>query len=68
MFVVEPHRGKGVNKLILNSLLQWCKQRKIFEIKLDVYDTNYPAIKAYEKLGFNKHMISMRLDITDIDC
>lgn len=67
MFVVEPHRGNGVNKLILNSLLQWCKQRKILEIRLDVYDTNYPAIKAYEKLGFKKHMINMRLDITDID-
>jgi len=65
MFVVEKHRGKGVNKLILDTLLQWCHTRKIFEIRLDVYDTNFPAIKAYEKAGFKKHMITMRLDITD---
>ena len=67
MFVPEEHRGKGLNKLIMNVLLKWCKTRNIHEIRLDVYDTNPSAIRAYEKAGFTKHMINMRLDIEDLD-
>ena len=63
MFVSNQHRGKRLNKLIIDALLEWCKSRNIFEIRLDVYEDNLPAIKAYEKVGFKKHMINMRLDI-----
>ena len=63
MFVPEKHRGKGYNKLIMDALITWCKGRNVFEIRLDVYDVNYPAIKAYEKAGFEKHLITMRLNI-----
>ncbi len=66
MFVDEDHRGKGLNKIIIDGLLKWCKSKNIFEIRLDVYDTNLPAISAYEKVGFKKHMITMRLDIHDL--
>ena len=66
MFVPEKHRGKGLNKLIVDVLLKWCKERDIFEIRLDVYDENPSAIRAYEKVGFKKHMINMRLDIEDV--
>ena len=67
MFVSNEHRGKQLNKLIINTLLEWCKSRGIFEIRLDVYDDNIPAIRAYEKVGFKKHMINMRLDIENMD-
>ncbi|HMC01144.1 MAG TPA: GNAT family N-acetyltransferase, partial [Flavobacteriaceae bacterium] len=67
MFVPESHRGNGYNKLIIDALLKWCKEKNIFEIRLDVYDDNLPAIKAYEKAGFKKHMINMRLDIKNMD-
>ena len=67
MFVPEKHRGKGLNKLVVDVLLKWCKERDIFEIRLDVYDENPSAIRAYEKVGFKKHMINMRLDIEDVD-
>ena len=65
MFVHKAHRGQGLNQLIINELLKWCKERKIFEIRLDVYDDNLTAIKAYEKVGFKKHMINMRLNINN---
>ena len=67
MFVPEKHRGNGYNKLVLNALLKWCKLQKVYEIRLDVYDTNPPALRAYEKAGFKKHLINMRLDIKDLD-
>jgi len=65
--VSENHRGKQLNKHIIDALLQWCKSRNIFEIRLDVYEDNIPAIKAYEKVGFKKHMINMRIDIKSFD-
>ena len=65
MFVPEKHRGNGYNKLIVDQLLAWCKERKIYEIRLDVYDVNEAALRAYEKAGFKKHLINMRLDISD---
>lgn len=65
MFVHNDHRGQGLNQLIINELLKWCKAKQVFEIRLDVYDENLTAIKAYEKVGFKKHMINMRLNIND---
>ena len=67
MFVPEKYRGNSYNKLIMNALLKWCKNRSVFEIRLDVYDVNESAIRAYEKAGFEKHLINMRLDIENID-
>jgi len=65
MFVPEEHRGKGLNKLILNALIDWCKTRNVFEIRLDVYNVNKTAIKAYKKSGFKNYLINMRFDIED---
>ena len=65
MYVPEEHRGKGLNKLILNVLIDWCKARNVFEIRLDVYDVNETAIKAYKKSGFKNYLINMRFDIED---
>ena len=67
MFVPEKHRGNGYNKLIIDALLRWSKSKNIHEIRLDVYDSNPSAIRAYEKVGFQKHMIKMRMDINDLD-
>ena len=65
MFVPENHRGKGYNKLIMDALIQWCKDRDIFEIRLDVYEVNNSAIRAYEKAGLKKHLITMRMNLND---
>ena len=65
MFVPEQHRGRGLNKLIINALLNWCREKGLDEIRLDVYQVNDPAIKAYEKAGFTKHLINMRLNLNE---
>lgn len=67
MYVSEIYRGKQLNKYIIDALLKWCKSHNIFEIRLDVYQDNIPAIKAYEKVGFSKHLINMRLDIENLN-
>ncbi len=67
MFVPEKHRGNGYNQIVLDALLAWCKEHGVFEIRLDVYDVNEPAISAYLKAGFKKYLINMRLDIENLD-
>ncbi|MCO5936259.1 GNAT family N-acetyltransferase [Mucilaginibacter sp. RB4R14] len=63
MYVLPQHRGKGINKLVINALKEWSVQQGITEFRLEVYFGNVAAIKAYEKVGFNSHMIEMRMGL-----
>ena len=63
MFTKENFRGKGVNHSIINYLYDWSLSQGIYEIRLEVYPTNIPAVKAYEKLGMVKTMQTMRIDL-----
>ncbi len=63
MFTLPQYRGQGINATIIEALKQWCSSQSINEIRLDVYDGNTSAIKAYEKVGFKKHLINMRMEI-----
>lgn len=61
MYVVPDHRGKAVNQMIIQKLVEWSHARGLKEIRLQVYSENAPAIKAYEKVGFKKILTEMRL-------
>jgi RimJ/RimL family protein N-acetyltransferase len=63
MYVDPAWRGKNINQLIIESLKQWSVSMGISEMRLDVYYDNIVAIKAYEKAGFNKLMIQMRIGL-----
>jgi ribosomal protein S18 acetylase RimI-like enzyme len=63
MYVLPEHRGKGINKMIIDALATWSASKNITELRLDVYHDNESAIKAYEKCGFTKHMIAMRMGL-----
>ena len=65
MFVPEEHRGQGLNQLIIKKLIEWCKGKGLSEIRLDVYQTNESGLRAYEKAGFKRHLITMRLNTED---
>lgn len=61
---VEPEfRGQGISQQVIQALFEWAKQQGIVEVLLDVYNDNSPAIKAYEKLGFNKSLVQMRVEV-----
>lgn len=61
MYVEQEYRGQGVNQLIIEKLIDWSHQKGLTEIRLQVYDDNVPAVKAYEKAGFKKILTEMRL-------
>jgi ribosomal protein S18 acetylase RimI-like enzyme len=64
MYVEPAFRGRGINQQIIAELKTWILSQNITEVRLDVYFNNENAIKAYQKAGFAKHMIQMRMDIT----
>jgi len=61
MFTLPEYRGMGVNTKIIENLKQWSYSKGFKELRLTVYDENHGAIRAYEKAGFKKHIIEMRL-------
>lgn len=64
MFVSPQHRGKGVNGKIIEALKSWVMSKGITEMRLDVYYQNESAIKAYEKMGFQKLLVNMRMGLS----
>jgi GNAT superfamily N-acetyltransferase len=64
MYVKLEHRGKGVNQKIIEALKQWAIAQGITELRLDVYHDNLPAVKAYEKAGFSRLLIEMRMGLS----
>lgn len=62
MYTHPDFRGKGINKMVIDALKQWSDSKGLREIRLTVYEENLGAIKAYEKVGFKKHIIEMRLE------
>lgn len=65
MFVLPDYRGQGINKLINDALFSWARSKNIDEIRLEVYAENSAAIRAYEKAGFTKNLLEMRLSLSE---
>lgn len=63
MYVKPNFRGKKISKLILVSLKKWALKKGLKELRLDVYNNNTNAIKAYEGFGFAKSLVNMRIEI-----
>jgi ribosomal protein S18 acetylase RimI-like enzyme len=63
MYVDPRHRGKAINLKIIEALKNWALSQHITEMRLEVYVDNASAIKAYEKAGFSKHMLEMRMGL-----
>ncbi len=66
MYVDPDYRGRGVNQKIIDGLKTWSAAQNVTEMRLDVYFNNDNAIRAYEKTGFVKHMIEMRMNIKSL--
>ncbi len=63
MYVLPSHRGQGINGQILQSLIDWSREKGIKEIQLEVYSENKSAIKAYAKKGFKPFIQNMILSV-----
>ena len=63
--VKDEFRRQGIGDKILKHLLKWFKERDVFEAMLKVYDTNEGAVNLYEKLGFEKGLVEMKINLRE---
>ncbi|WP_240183051.1 GNAT family N-acetyltransferase [Pedobacter jeongneungensis] len=49
--------------MILKALINWAKTKGLSEIRLEVYDENIAAKKAYLKAGFKPNLLEMRMEV-----
>ncbi|GAB6988280.1 GNAT family N-acetyltransferase [Paenibacillus pini] len=53
MSVRYDHRGRGIGKVLLRSLIDWATENPLIEkVNLDVFATNDRAISLYQSMGF----------------
>jgi GNAT superfamily N-acetyltransferase len=50
--VAVAHRGKGYGEALMRAVIQVARDRGLRELWLEVLTPNEPAIRLYEKLGF----------------
>lgn len=62
MYVRKVYRGRGLSQLLIESIRKWFQKKNILEVILHVYAKNPRAIRAYEKSGFESHLIEMRFN------
>ena len=65
MYVEPEWRGQGLNQLIMDELMAWSKNQNVRHFRLQVFLHNQAAIKAYEKAGFQSHMIEMVMQLDE---
>jgi GNAT superfamily N-acetyltransferase len=64
MYVEPGVRGQGINKMIIESLISWSKDRGVYDFYLEVYVGNRAAIRAHEKVGFTSELVEMKLNLS----
>lgn len=46
-------RGRGAGTTMMTTLLDWCEEVGYKKAELGVFSTNEPALRLYQRLGFN---------------
>jgi GNAT superfamily N-acetyltransferase len=63
MYTLPEYRGRGINKMIIDKLIEWSKIQGLNEVRLQVYLHNESALAAYKKAGFLDNILEMRQSI-----
>jgi RimJ/RimL family protein N-acetyltransferase len=54
MGIKKSHRAQGLGTKLINAALEHAKKIGLAKVELSVYTTNHPAIRLYEKIGFER--------------
>jgi ribosomal protein S18 acetylase RimI-like enzyme len=62
LYVLEEFRGAGISKRLMRTAIDLLRQAGYDEVRLSAFAEN-PAIKLYEKMGFNTKTVTMSLPL-----
>ena len=60
LYVLENYRNKGIATCLINKVKDWCINKKIDIISLNVMYNNDVARKLYAKLGFANFSLTLK--------
>ncbi|EQD38772.1 GCN5-related N-acetyltransferase domain protein [mine drainage metagenome] len=50
--IKKGHREKGIGTTMIIKAIEWCKFNNIKKLNLEVFSSNFRAIRLYKKHGF----------------
>jgi RimJ/RimL family protein N-acetyltransferase len=54
LMVAASHRRRGIGSALLDEAVEWARERGISKLELHVFPHNEPALRLYEKYGFER--------------
>nr|MBA3347059.1 GNAT family N-acetyltransferase [Actinomycetota bacterium] len=54
LMVAVTHRGRGIGRLLLDQAAAWARDAGVRKLELHVFPWNEPAIRLYERFGFER--------------
>ncbi len=53
MMIAAEHRGRGIGTVLLDRLIEWCRNSRAHKVTLQVWAHNLPATGLYHRSGFD---------------
>lgn len=63
IMIKEKYRNNGIGEMLVDTVLDWSREKNINRIELNVYEFNKNAIKFYQRLGFETLNRTMYIEI-----
>jgi len=64
IFIADAWRGRGIGSEALDFAAEWCRERGMAALRLEVWTGNAGAIRLYQRAGFaleQRHLMTKQL-------